>query len=149
MKISCFVAAAFFVTMAAGCSEPGLPDLKVSENGRYFETIDGEPFFWFGDTDWVLFHRTSPADAETYFSDRVGKGFNVIQASLTGAGVNEGVLDPSHNVVNGLLPFHFTDSLPDPGKPNEDFFKHADEMIDLAAEHGLYIALLPDRKSVV
>ena len=30
--------------------------LKVTENGRYFSCGD-TPFFWMGDTAWLLFHR--------------------------------------------------------------------------------------------
>ena len=137
------IASLAFLVLASASGEDTLEDLQVSKNGRYLEKSGGKPFFWFGDTNWVLFHRTTGEEAEVYFGDRAEKGFTVIQAGLCGAGVIEGVTDPSHNLVNGLLPFHYTGSMPDPGRPNEAFFSHADRMIARAARHGLYLALLP------
>ncbi len=120
-----------------------LPRLRISENGRFLETGDSQPFFWLGDTNWTLFHRATSEEADRYFSDRATKGFTVIQAGICAAGVIEGITDPSHNVVTGELPFHLTNSLPDPAKPNEAFFRHVDQLLDQAAAHGLYVALLP------
>src|SRR5262249_15505886 len=54
--------------------------LKVSANGRYFVDQDGKPFFYLGDTAWLLFQRLNRAEVEEYLKDRAGKGFTVIQA---------------------------------------------------------------------
>ncbi len=35
----------------------GLPALKVSENQRFFQTEEGEPIFWLGDTGWLLLNK--------------------------------------------------------------------------------------------
>jgi len=55
--------------------------IKVSENKRYLEHIDGTPFFWLGDTWWMgLCKRLSwPGDFQILTTDRVEKGFSVIQ----------------------------------------------------------------------
>ena len=55
--------------------------LKVSENRRYLEHIDGTPFLWLGDTWWMgLCKRLQwPGDFQTLTADRVNKGFSVIQ----------------------------------------------------------------------
>ncbi len=55
--------------------------LRVAENKRYLEHIDGKPFFWLGDTWWMgLCHRLHwPDDVKTLAADRKKKGFNVIQ----------------------------------------------------------------------
>lgn len=47
---ACFLALPSSLAAAA-------PQLKVSENGRFFVTAGGAPFFWLGDTAWELFHR--------------------------------------------------------------------------------------------
>jgi hypothetical protein len=62
------------VTGAAGA----LPQLKVSDNGRFLIQQDGRPFFWLGDTAWELFHRLSREDGDHYLKDRAAKGFTVI-----------------------------------------------------------------------
>lgn len=55
--------------------------LRVSENRRYLEHLDGTPFFWLGDTWWMgLCHRLHwPDEFKTLTADRVKKGFTVIQ----------------------------------------------------------------------
>ena len=55
--------------------------LRVSENRRHLEHLDGKPFFWLGDTWWMgLCKRFKwPGDFMTLLADRVAKGFSVIQ----------------------------------------------------------------------
>jgi hypothetical protein len=55
--------------------------IRVAENKRYFEHLDGTPFFWLGDTWWMaLCSRLSwPRDFKVLTADRVEKGFTVIQ----------------------------------------------------------------------
>ena len=43
---------------------------------------DGKPFFWLGDTAWLLFHKLDDGQIETYLENRALKGFTVIQATL-------------------------------------------------------------------
>ncbi len=54
--------------------------LKVSPNGRYLVDQDGEPFFYLGDTAWLLFQRFNHEEVDEYLKDRADKGFTVIQA---------------------------------------------------------------------
>ncbi|MEH6306877.1 glycoside hydrolase family 140 protein [Olivibacter sp. CPCC 100613] len=56
--------------------------LKVSENGRYVVTEDGNPFFWLGDTGWLLFSKLTKEEINQYLADRQEKGYNVIQVML-------------------------------------------------------------------
>ena len=55
--------------------------LRVSENRRYLEHLDGTPFLWLGDTWWMgLCRRLSwPDDFQLLTADRRAKGFTVIQ----------------------------------------------------------------------
>lgn len=51
--------------------KPGaLPQLKVSDNRRFLVAVDGQPFFWLGDTAWELFHRLNREEAERYLKRR-------------------------------------------------------------------------------
>lgn len=34
--------------------------LTFSSNGHYLKTQDGKPFFWLGDTGWLLFSKLTP-----------------------------------------------------------------------------------------
>jgi Protein of unknown function (DUF4038) len=58
----------------------GTPLLSVSANHRFLQTSTGKPFFWLGDTGWLLFSKSSQEEAIAYLDDRKAKGFNVIQS---------------------------------------------------------------------
>jgi uncharacterized protein DUF4038/uncharacterized protein DUF5060 len=54
--------------------------LRVSASGRYFEHLDGTPFYWLGDTWWTgLSERLSVEDFKTLTADRKLKGFTLVQ----------------------------------------------------------------------
>lgn len=110
------------------CWDNGL--LRVSDNGRYLQ--NGEvPFFWMGDTAWLLFHKNSDAAAHTYLRNRKSKGFNVIQATLV----------------------HYTEPEKDEAKLDtvaeewdifqKAYWDHCVNIVKMAEELGMYMALLP------
>lgn len=132
--------------LAFGCKERphfGDKSLLVSENGRYLTTGDGKPFFWLGDTGWLLFSRLTREEANTYLEDRKQKGFNVIQVMV--------LHDvPSRNVYLDSSVVHGDVAKPmlTPGNnPKDsvayDYWDHVDYIVDKAAEKGLYMALVP------
>jgi hypothetical protein len=117
--------------------------LSVSDNKRFFKDEKGEPFFWLGDTGWLLFGKLNREEAARYLEDRKQKGYNVIQVmvlhSLAAANVygdsallNKNVAMPDTTPGNS-----FSDSV------QYDFWDHVDYIIDLAAQKGLYMALVP------
>jgi hypothetical protein len=110
--------------------------LKVSPNGRYFVDQDGKPFFYLGDTCWLLFQRLNRDEVEEYLKDRAAKGFTVIQAYVIRG------LGKRHPDGNGSLlgEAPFIDR--DPAKPNEAFFKNVDFVINRANELGLVMGLV-------
>jgi len=110
--------------------------LKVSPNGRYFVNQDGKPFFYLGDTCWLLFQRPNHAEVDEYLKDRAAKGFTVIQAYVI-RGLDKQHPDGNRSLL-GESPFidH------DPTKPNEAFFKNVDDVINRANELGLVMGLV-------
>ncbi len=108
--------------------------LKVSPNKRFILKENGQPFFYLGDTAWELFHRLNREEADTYLQDRANKGFTVIQAVVL-AELN-GLHDPN---PYGQIPLVNDD----PTKPNEEYFKHVDYIVNKAGSLGLYIGMLP------
>jgi len=140
----------FFLSMACllafGCKEKphfGDKSLLISENGRYLTTGNGEPFFWLGDTGWLLFGKLNREEAETYLEDRKQKGFNVIQVMV----LHE---VPSVNVYGDSSIINMDVSKPAITEGNDfkdskayDFWDHVDYIIDLAEKKGIYMALVP------
>jgi len=55
--------------------------VRIARGGRHFEHEDGTPFFWMGDTWWmVMSNRISwPDGFRTLVADRAAKGFTVVQ----------------------------------------------------------------------
>ncbi|CAG8959600.1 hypothetical protein HYFRA_00001502 [Hymenoscyphus fraxineus] len=107
--------------------------IQASPNGRHFVTSTGEPFFWQADTAWVMFHRLTLSEVESYLEDRAAKGFNMLLA----VAVNQfGDQDPNRA---GDLPLLNRD----PTNPNEPYWTHVDEVVQLAWERGIRIAMVP------
>jgi hypothetical protein len=111
-----------------------LQSIKVSSNNRFLVYEDGKPFFYLGDTAWELFHRLTLKEANEYMENRKAKGFTVIQAVILAEldGIDEA------NAMGHKPMFNH-----DPSKLNEDYFRDIDAFIQLAADKGLYIGLLP------
>jgi hypothetical protein len=125
------ILAAFVLHSAA--AEP-LPLLKVGPNKRFLVKADGSPFFYLGDTAWELFHRLKREETDFYLSNRVAKGFTVIQAVVLAE-------------FDGLTVTNAYGHLPlqnnDPTKPIEAYFKDVDYVVNKAEQLGLYIGMLP------
>jgi hypothetical protein len=110
--------------------------LKVSSNGRSFVDQAGKPFFYLGDTCWLLFQRLGREELDEYLKDRVAKGFTVMQAYVV-RGLGKKHPDGNASLLD-VGPFIDRD----PTRPNEEFFKHVDEVINRANELGLVMGLV-------
>lgn len=120
-----------------------LSRLEISDNNRYFVQANGEPFFWLGDTGWLMFNRLDREEIKHYIEDRKSKGFNVIQAmvlhSLDAVNAYKDTalvdLDVSKPIVTPGA--GFKDSVA------YDFWDHIDYAVKTAEENGIYMALVP------
>jgi hypothetical protein len=121
----------------------GQSRLKVSANNRYFATATGKPFFWLGDTGWLLFSKLNREEAEKYLEDRRCKGFNVIQVMvLHSVAVVNAYGDSALNNKNVATPRVVPgNSFAD--KKTYDYWDHVNYIVDLAAQKGIYIAMVP------
>ncbi len=108
--------------------------LTVEANKRFLLNVDGQPFFYLGDTAWELFHRLNREEAVLYLQDRASKGFTVIQAVVLAELDGLGQPNPY-----GDVPL----SQNDPTRPNEAYFHHVDFVVDEAEKRGLFIGMLP------
>lgn len=118
------------------------PRLAISENGRSLQA-GGKPFFWLGDTGWLMLSRLDRAETEQYLRTRKEQGFNVVQVMILhkpgmktrygAAALVDG--DPARpRVTPGS----------DPGVNGQyDFWDHLDWAAGLAERLGIYLALVP------
>lgn len=117
--------------------------LKVSENGRFIETEDGEPFFWLGDTGWLLFSKLNRQEAEKYLSDRAKKGFNVIQVMVLHQLNLVNIYGDSALVRGDVSKPKVTHGNSFESKEAYDYWDNVDYIVNLAEKKGLYMALVP------
>jgi hypothetical protein len=108
--------------------------LKISSDRRFLVYEDGSPFYWFGDTAWELFHRSTREDAERYLEKRNAQRFSIIQAVVLAE--ENGIRTPNRY---GHLPLIDED----PAKPNEEYFQHIDWILQKAGSMGLWFGILP------
>ncbi|MCM1541820.1 MAG: glycoside hydrolase family 140 protein [Blautia sp.] len=109
--------------------------LHISENGRYL--MEGEhPFFWLGDTAWLMLQKLDEREMQTYLRNRREKGYNVIQTVL--AHTLPGVSESGCSLAPGLKDV-----------TKAEYWEFVDTALDMAARMGLYLGLLPSWGSLV
>ncbi|HZW66197.1 MAG TPA: glycoside hydrolase family 140 protein [Hanamia sp.] len=117
--------------------------LIVSPNGHYLMEKNGKPFFWLGDTGWLMFLKLNREEADQYLEDRRKKGFNVIQVMVVHS-VGEVNVYGDSALINGNVATPKTIPGNDFSNRKEyDFWDHVNYIIDKAAEKGIYIGLVP------
>ncbi|MDD4968847.1 MAG: glycoside hydrolase family 140 protein [Paludibacter sp.] len=108
--------------------------LKVSENHRYLQHENGTPFFWLGDTGWLLPERLNRDEADYYLSECSKRGYNVVQIQT----IND---VPSINAYGqSSMPdgFNFREI----NKKNTyGYWDHMDYIMKAAEKKGIYIAM--------
>ena len=128
----CLVALAF---TAQGAERPwSHGPLRVSDNHRFLCHTDGTPFFWLGDTGWLLPERLDRDEAAHYLRRTAEDGFNVVQIQvINGVPAYNTYGAPSHHDGWNLAAI---DSLPGYG-----YWDHLDYIVGLAEREGIYIAM--------
>lgn len=121
----------------------GMKKLAVSANRRFLMTADGKPFFWLGDTGWLLLNKLDRKEAEQYLENRSKKGFNVIQVMILHT-------IPEKNIYGRMALINGDIAKPDTTKGNlytdaaqYDYWDHLDYLVGMAEKKGLYLALVP------
>jgi hypothetical protein len=130
--------------------------VKVSSNGRYLVDQANRPFRIQGEAAWSLISNLTYAEADRYLSNRKAKGFNTVLVELIEHKYAQGGKGAKINGVptnrGGALPFQAragggaydgTWGTADFSSPNEAYFAFADSIIDLAAQKGMLVNLVP------
>lgn len=117
--------------------------LKVSENGRYLQHTNGKPFFWLGDTCWLLAQKLNRDEVKTYFADRKAKGFNVVQTVVVQMLTDKSVYEDSPIVDGDITKLSITPGNDPADATQYDYWDHVDFIIETAAANGIYLAIAP------
>ena len=109
--------------------------LKVSDNGRFLQHNDGTPFFWLGDTGWLLPERLNRDEVAYYLSRCAEAGFNVVQVQTVNA-------VPTFNIYGKMsMPNGFDFSKIDTDE-GYGYWQHMDYIVDQAGKNGIYIGMV-------
>ncbi|RPI04722.1 MAG: DUF4038 domain-containing protein [Ignavibacteriae bacterium] len=142
-KIIILISLIFMTQIAVGQAPWENGKLMVSGNGRFLQHENGTPFFYLGDTGWLIFQRMNRDDVKQYFENRKAKGFNVVQCIFYQSYNDKNVHGDSAYLSKDLTqPDHTPGNDPD-NAAQYDFWDHVDYIIDVAAQNGIYLAIAP------
>ena len=128
----------FLACSVAGMAFPKNWQLQVSDNKRFLQTADGKPFFWMGDTGWLLPERLTREEADGYLMRAADAGFNVVQVQ----------------VINGVPAINAYGQMSNVSKANPwdfssvnregvyGYWDHMDYIIKAAEQSGIYIGMV-------
>ena len=109
--------------------------LEVSAEGRYLKHQNGQPFFWLGDTGWLMPQRLNREEVAFYLDNCSRAGFNVVQVqTLNGV--------PSMNVYGQYSMTDGFDFSHIDKKGVYGYWDHMDYIIRTAESKGIYIGMV-------
>ncbi len=147
-KITLFGIASLLLLSFKSITGDGLRPVKIASNHHYF-TAGGKPFFWLGDTGWLLLSKLKREEAVQYLDIRAKQGFNVIQLMVVHSGGEVNAYGDSALINKNIATPRVTPGNTF-GKGNEyDYWDNVDWVVSKAADRGLYVALVPVWGSVV
>ena len=113
--------------------------LRVSDNQRFLQFENGKPFFWQGETAWLMPERLNRDEVEYYLKTCHEAGYNMVQVQVLNA-------VPSYNVYG--MPSHdkqgkLTGTQSSPlNNCLYTYWDHMDYIVDAAARNGIYIGMV-------
>ncbi|MCH5326090.1 MAG: glycoside hydrolase family 140 protein [Duncaniella sp.] len=109
--------------------------LRVSDNGMYLCHTDGAPFFWLGDTGWLLPERLDRDEAAFYLHRLSEADYNVVQVQT----INAVPAINAYGQLSHLNGWDFT-AIDRPGEYG--YWDHMDYIISTAEQNGIYVGMV-------
>ena len=112
-------------------------DLQVSSNQRFLQYTDGAPFFWLGDTGWLLPQNLDRGEAKNYLQNAAKNGFNVVQVqTICGVPCINAYGQYSNDRYEPWNMSRFDNSA-----TTYTYWDHMDYIVEEAERNGIYIAM--------
>ena len=122
------------ITTAQGAKPWDNGRLKVSDNHRYLIHENGTPFFWLGNTAWLISERLTRDEVEYYLVNEHRAGYNVEQIQVINS-------IPTFNIYGQQANDASFDMWKFSKKDQYGYWEHLDFIVDFAASQGIYIAM--------
>ena len=107
--------------------------LQVSANQRFLQHEDGTPFFWLGETAWLMPQRLNREEVQFYLQKCHSAGYNMVQVQV----LND---VPSFNAYGQMSSTHDWRLLTD--KTSYGYWEHLDYIVSQAEQNGIYIGMV-------
>ncbi len=108
--------------------------LVVSDNSKFLVHENGTPFFWLGNTAWLLPERLNREEAEYYLDAERKAGYNVEQIQVLNA-------IPTFNIYGYAANNEEFDFSNVSKEGVYGYWEHLDYIVDVAERNGIYIAM--------
>ncbi len=106
--------------------------LQVSDNRRFLQHVDGTPFFWLGETAWLMPERLNREEVAYYLDKAHDAGYNMTQVQVLNDVPSINVYgQPSHDQQGNLLT-----------KADYGYWDHMDYIVSQAEQRGIYVGMV-------
>jgi len=106
--------------------------LRVSDNQRFLQFENGKPFFWLGETAWLMPERLNREEVDFYLKACSEAGYNMVQVQVINAVPAYNAYGvPSHDRQGRLL----TDG-------PYSYWDHMDYIVGAAAQNDIYVGMV-------
>ncbi len=109
--------------------------LKVSEENRYLKHENGTPFFWLGDTGWLLPERLNRDETSFYLENCQQAGYNVVMVQT----LNDVPSMNTYGQYSMIDGFNFKNIN---RQGVYGYWDHMDYIIKTAERNGIYIGMV-------
>lgn len=113
--------------------------LKASGNNRYLVDQNNTPFLMVGDAPQQLITNLSQNEAAAFMANRRSYGINALWINLLCI-FTEASCNKEAKTFDGIAPFLVPGDLT---TPNPAYFQRVDDMLRIAADHGMVVLLDP------
>ena len=122
----------------------GSPDgpvypLKASGNNRFLVDQNNTPFLMVGDSPQHLISNLSQKEAAAFMANRRGYGINTLWINLLCI-FTEASCNREAKTFDGIAPFLVPGDI---ATPNPAYFQRVDDVLRIAADHGMVVLLDP------
>lgn len=111
--------------------------LRVSENQRFLQFENGQPFFWLGETAWLMPERLNRDEVVYYLKTCHEAEYNMVQVQVLNAVPSFNIYGiPSHDKQGNLLVTQHSSPI------IYSYWDHLDYIIDVAAQNDIYVGMV-------
>ena len=118
---------------------PVVYPLKVSGNNRYLVDQNNTPFLMVGDSPQNFITNLSQKEAAAFMANRRSYGINTLWINLLCIFTNASC-NMEAKTFDGIVPFLIPGDI---ATPNPAYFQRVDDMLRIAADHGVVVLLDP------